>query len=148
MIIYLVPLIRGWVFLKGGYKMANSRDTGEFHEFITVDTAPDSTDVGYWGNAISIKEKRNKHKIIGVYFSIREYELDPSYASGDSDITVKLQYKCEDDAGWTDYVSLDGSSLATGNRLFIEDISSRTMWHCGVIADDFQDGQIRCGFDW
>ena len=128
--------------------MANSRSSEEYHEFITVDTAPDSDDVGYWGNAISIKEIRNKHKITGVYFSIREFELDPSYASGDSDITVKLQYKCEGDAGWTDYVSLDGSTLATGNRLFIEDIASRTMWRCGVIADDFQDGQIRAGFDW
>jgi len=128
--------------------MANARSSGEYYEFITVDTQPDSTDVGYWTNTVSIKEIRNKHKITGIYFSIREFEADASDASDASDITVKLQFMCAGDAGWTDYVSLDGSSLAIGNRLFIEDISSQTVWRAGVIADDFQSGQIRLGFDW
>jgi hypothetical protein len=128
--------------------MANSRDSGEFYEFITVDTAPDSTDIGFWSNKVSIKQIRNLKKITGIYFSIREFEADDSEASDASDITVKLQYMCAGDEGWTDYVSLDGSTLAIGNRLFIEDISSQTVWRCGVVADDFQSGQIRAGFDW
>ena len=73
--------------------MANSRSSTEFHEFITVDTAPDSDDTGYWSNDVSIKKLRNLKKITGIYFSIREYELDASYESGDSDITVKLQFR-------------------------------------------------------
>ena len=128
--------------------MANSRSSTEFTEYATVDTLPDSVDTGYFTNTVCIRDIQKKFKVQKVFFSIRELEADPSDASDATDITVSLQYKCVGDEGWTDYVSLDGSTLAIGNRLAVEDTGAGVLWRAGVKPDDFQSGQLRFGFDW
>ena len=128
--------------------MANRRTSTEFAEYVTVDTAPESVDTGYFTNAISIRKIRKDKKIRRVFFSIREFEADPSEASAASDLTVTLQFKCPGDEGWTDYVSLDGSTLAIGNRLMMEDLGAGIYWRAGIKPDNFASGQVRFGFDW
>jgi hypothetical protein len=126
--------------------MANSKSSGEFYEYATVDTNPDSD--GFWTNEISIRYKRRKSKIEGVVFSIREYEPDSSGASDTSVATVSLQFKCPGDLGWQDYKPLDGSTFAVGNRIFLEDVSAGVVWRAGVKDGDFSSGSITFGFDW
>lgn len=128
--------------------MANSRSPGEFHEYATIDTQPSGDALGYWTNDVSPRELQKKLKISRVYFSIREAESDSSQASDTSSMTVTLQYKCPGDAGWQDYVSLDGSSLAVGNRLMIEDFAAAMQWRAGVKDGDYTSGSITVGFDW
>jgi len=129
--------------------MANSRSSGQFKEYATVDTQPSGTELGYWTNEVCLRDKQKdgmaKDK---MYFSIREQEADSSEASDTSSMTVALQYKCDGDAGWQDYVSLDGSALAVGNRLIIEDIGAATRWRAGVKDGSYTSGAVTFGFDW
>jgi len=121
--------------------MANSRNSGVSHEYATVDTAPAAGSAGYFTNAVCAKQKKIKR----MFFSIRETTDD----SSPSVVTVKLQFKCNDDSGWTDYVSLGSETLAIGNRLEINDLGTGTYWRAGV-ADDlsYTSGSITFGFDW
>ena len=128
--------------------MSNSRTSGEFKEYATVDTLPDSVDTGYFTNVVCIRDIQKKFKTNRVFFSIRELEADPSETSDASVATVTLQFKCPGDAGWTDFVALDGSSLAIGNRLRIEDTGAGILWRAGIKPDDFTSGQVIFGFDW
>jgi len=128
--------------------MANSRSSGEFKEYATIDTLPDSVDTGYFTNPVSIRVLQTKFKIQKIFFSIRELEADPSEASAASVVTVTLQYRCDGDADWTDYVILGGTALAIGNRFAIEDTGAGVYWRAGVKPDDFTSGQIIFGFDW
>ena len=128
--------------------MANSRSSGTYKEYATVDTLPTAT--GYYTNEVCLRDKvkagLTKDK---MYFSIRETADDVSEApSALSTVTVALQYKCDGDAGWSDYVDLSGSTLATGNRLTIEDIGAAVRWRAGVRSDEFTSGSVTFGFDW
>lgn len=129
--------------------MANSRDSGTFHEYATVDTQPSGATLGYWTNEVCLRDEQNaglaKEK---MWFSIREYEADSSAASDTSSMTVTLQYKCSGDLGWQNYVDLSGSELAVGNRLIIEDTAADVRYRAGVKDGDFTSGSITFGFDW
>jgi len=128
--------------------MANSKSSGSFKEYATVNTAPSGSELGYWTNEVCLRDLRNSEKINRMYFSIRESEADSSAASDTSSMTVTLQFKCEGDAGWQDYVPLDGSALAVGNRLIIEDTGAAVRWRAGVKLENYTSGSLTFGFDW
>ena len=127
--------------------MANSKSSGAFKEYATVNVAP--TELGYFTNEVCLRDKVNdglaKEK---MYFSIRESEADSSAASDTSTMTVTLQFKCAGDAGWQDYVPLDGSEFAVGNRVVIEDTGADVRWRAGVKDGEFTGGELVFGFDW
>ena len=126
--------------------MANSRDSDEFKEYATVDTPP--TGLGYFTEEVCLRDLRNTTNISRMYFSIREEDIDSSGASDTSSATVTLQFKCDGDAGWQDYVPLDGSTLAVGNRVVIEDTGAAVRWRAGVKHGEFTNGNLVFGFDW
>ena len=126
--------------------MANSRDSSTFHEYATVDTAP--TLLGYFTNTVDPRASRQIRKEGRIYFSIREEDADSSAQSDISDIQVTLQFRCPGDAGWQDYRPLDGSEIATGNRLIIEDSGEGVLWRAGVLDGAHQGGSVTFGFDW
>lgn len=123
--------------------MANSRDSAVGREYATVDTAPDSDSDGYFTNAVNPR----KDKINKLFFSIREATAAPS-DSEESVITVRLQFQCNGDPDWTTFVPLDGSTIAIGNRLQIDDWGSGVKWRAGVHYDDYTSGSVTFGFDW
>jgi len=126
--------------------MANSRDSNTFHEYATVDTAP--IELGYFTNTVNPRASKHIKKEGRLYFSIREEDADSSAQSDISDITVTLQFRCSGDAGWQDYAPLDGSEIATGNRLMIEDSGEGVLWRAGVLDGAHQGGSVTFGFDW
>ncbi len=126
--------------------MANRRSSGTFKEYATVDTVPDG--LGYFTNSVDLRALRKDNKEFRVYFSIREYEADSSAASDTSEMTVTLQFQCEGDLGWQDYVPLDGSTLAVGNRVVIEDSGAAVLWRAGIKDFEYTSGSITFGFDW
>jgi len=126
----------------------SSRSSGTYKEYVTIDEQPSGVTLGYWTNEVDPRELQKNKKVKKIYFSIREYETDSSQASDTSSMTVSLQYKCDGDLGWQDYVSLDGSSLAVGNRLLMEDFAANVKWRAGVKDGDFTSGTITLGFDW
>jgi len=126
--------------------MANSRTSGAFKEYATVDTLP--TGLGYFTNTVNVRAIRKTNKELRIYFSIREEEADSSEASDTSTMTVTLQYMCDGDSGWQDYVPLDGSALAVGNRVVIEDSGAAVLWRAGVKDGEFTSGSLTFGFDW
>ena len=126
--------------------MANARSSTDFHEYATVDEAP--IGLGYFTNTVNPRATRQIRKEGRIYFSIREEDADSSAQSDISDITVTLQFRCEGDAGWQDYTPLDGSELATGNRLMIEDSGQGVIWRAGVLDGAHQGGSVTFGFDW
>ena len=126
--------------------MANRRSSGTFKQYATVDTMP--TGLGYFTNEVDLRALRKDNKEFRVYFSIREYEADSSEASDTSEMTVTLQFQCEGDLGWQDYKPLDGSALAVGNRVVIEDTGAAVKWRAGVHDYEYTSGSITFGFDW
>jgi len=125
--------------------MANSKSSDNNYEYATVDTKP--TSAGYFTKEIDVRDilKTNKK----IFFSIRESAADISAAPSElSTITVVLQFKCPGDAGWTDYISLDGSTLAIGNRLQLDDYGAGVLWRAGVRDDEYTSGSVTFGFDW
>jgi hypothetical protein len=121
--------------------MANSRDAGAFHEYATVDTAPAAGTGGYFTNEVNPRQQKMKR----LFFSIRD-TVDDSSASV---VTVKLQFRCNNDAGWTDFVALDGSAFAIGNRVQIDDFGPGVHWRAGVLDNtDYTSGSVTFGFDW
>lgn len=129
--------------------MANSRTSNQTNKaYATVDTNPGAA--GYFTEAICPRQMFKEGKLIGkVYFSIRETNADVSAAESTLPvITVILQFKCEDDTSWTEFVPLDGSSLAIGNRIEIEDFGNGVLWRAGVVSDGYSSGSVTFGFDW
>ncbi len=126
--------------------MANSRSSTSFHEYATVDEDP--IGLGYFTNTVNPRATRQIRKEGRIYFSIREEDADSSAQSDISDIQVTLQFRCAGDAGWQDYRPLDGSEIATGNRLMIEDSGEGVTWRAGVLDGEYQGGNITFGFDW
>ena len=123
-----------------------SSDT--YKEYVTIDEQPSGDTLGYWTNEVDPRELQKKKNVKKIYFSIREYETDSSQASDTSSMTVSLQFKCDGDLGWQDYVSLDGSELAMGNRLVMEDFAANVKWRAGVKDGDYTSGSVTVGFDW
>jgi hypothetical protein len=128
--------------------MANGRSSGEFKEYATVDTKPSGSDLGYFTNAVSVRELAKLCKISKIYFSVRESEADSSGASDTSVMTVTLQFKCDGDAGWQDYVPLDNSTLRVGNRFAIDDLGAGVQWRAGIKDWEYTSGKLTFGFDW
>ena len=129
--------------------MANSRSSGQYKEYATVDTLP--TSAGYYTNEVCLKDLVNDGRCPKgkMWFSIGETAEDISEAPSTlSTVTVALQFKRDGDAAWTDYVDLAGSSLAVGNRLVIEDTGSAVRWRAGVRSDEYTSGSVTFGFDW
>lgn len=133
--------------------MANSRSSGQFKEYATVDTQPSGTALGYWTNEVCLRDKQNdgmaKEK---MYFSIREFETDSSAASDTSSMTVTLQFQCDGDAGWQDFKDFASSdnqaTFAVGHRVTIEDTGAAVRWRAGVKDGDYTSGSVTFGFDW
>ena len=128
--------------------MANSRSSGSYHEYATVDTAPSGLELGYWTNAVSLREKAKTHKIDKMFFSIREQEADSSEASDTSVATVVLQFRCSDDAGWQDFNYNDDTALKAGDRVIIEDMGAGVSWRAGIKDGGYTSGSMTFGFDW
>lgn len=127
--------------------MANARSSGTNYEYATVDTRP--TSAGDFTNAICPRDKLKTDKVRQIFFSIRETNADISAApSALSTITVVLQYRCQGDAAWTDYVDLAGSTFAIGNRVVLEDSGNGVDWRAGVRDDEYTSGSVTFGFDW
>jgi len=127
--------------------MANSRVSAANHEYAIVDTVPGSE--GYFTNEVDVRLKSKNDKLRKLFFSIREAAADVSAApSAGSTVAVVLQFRCPGDEGWTNYVPLDGSELAIGNRLILEDIGAGVFWRAGVVSDGFTSGSVKFGFDW
>ena len=129
--------------------MANSRSSGQYKEYATVDTAPSGVTLGYWTNEVCLRDKvvdgLSKGK---MYFSIRESDSDSSGFSDTSSMTVLLQFKCDGDEGWQNYEDFGGNSLAVGNRLEIEDTGAAVRWRAGVEDGSYTSGSYTFGFDW
>jgi hypothetical protein len=126
--------------------MANSRNSGNAFEYATVDTRP--TSAGYFTNPVNLRSKVKKGAS-KLFFSIREATTDKSAdPSALSVITVSVQFQCEGDPGWTDYVPLDGSSFAIGNRVELSDVGTGVDWRAGVVDDNYTSGSVIFGFDW
>jgi hypothetical protein len=128
--------------------MANSKDSGEFKEYATVDTHPSGIEFGYWTNVVSLRELAKKWKISKMYFSIRESVEDSSGFSDMANMNVALQFKCDGDIGWQDYKPLDGSVLDVGNRFAIDDLAANVLWRAGVKDEEYVSGSLTFGFDW
>jgi hypothetical protein len=128
--------------------MANSRTSGGTNKaYATVDTNPGAA--GYFTESICPRQLLKEGRSLGkVYFSIRETTADKSAnPSVNAVITVAIQFKCEDDAGWTDYSLLVGT-LAIGKRFPIEDLGAGVLWRAGVRDDEYTSGSVTFGFDW
>ena len=116
----------------------------EYREYVMVDTAVGGG--GFFGGEVDIRDLKETKGIDRIFFSIRE-EADTG-SIDDSVVTVVLQYKCEGDARWQTYEPLDGSTLAIGNRLRIDDNGSAMKYRAGVLEDGFTSGSLIFGFDW
>jgi hypothetical protein len=129
--------------------MANRKSSGIHKEYATVDAAPSGAELGYWTKAVCLRDKIKdglaKDK---MFFSIRNEEADSSQASDTSTMTVSLQFQCDGDLGWQDYVDLAAAELAVGNRLVIEDAGAGVRWRAGVKDGHYTSGSITFGFDW
>ena len=126
--------------------MANSRSSDTNYEYVTIDTAPDSAEEGYFTNEIDVRLLKKEKKVDKIYFSIRE-AADPGSIDA-SVITVLLQFMCPGDARWQTYVPLDGSTLAIGNRITLDDFGPNVKWRAGASYDGYTSGSLRLGFDW
>ena len=115
----------------------------EYREYAAVDSA---VGAGYFTGEVIMANLKSAKSIERIFFSIRE-EADEG-SIDDSVITVSLQFKCLGDERWQDYVSLDGSELAIGNRLVIKDDGSAVRYRAGVKEDDYTSGSVIFGFDW
>jgi hypothetical protein len=120
--------------------MANSRRSGQYYEYATVDTDIASEDVGYFTNAISPRNIIKEQKAKQIFFSIRETDAE----SAPSVITVGLQFKCYGDAFWQDY----NETFSIGDRKVIEESAGYVEWRAGVKAGDVTSGSVTFGFDW
>ena len=118
--------------------MANSRQSLNFAEYITVDTAPGSD--GYWTNPVSVKGKI-PDMIKDLFFSVREESTGTSVA------TPTLQFKCSGDTYWTDYYN-DGTDFVIGDRKRIDDNGGNVLWRAGIKNGNFTSGKVRLGLDW
>ena len=116
----------------------------EYREYYMVDTAVGAA--GVFTGEVDIRDLKETKGIDRIFFSIRE-EADTG-SIDDSVCTVVLQYKCEGDARWQTYAPLDGSTLAIGNRLRIDDNGSAMKYRAGVLEDGFTSGSLIFGFDW
>ena len=116
----------------------------EYREYYMVDTAVGAA--GVFTGEVDIRDLKETKGIDRIFFSIRE-EADTG-SIDDSVCTVVLQYKCEGDARWQTFVPLDGSTLAIGNRLRIDDNGSAMKYRAGVLEDGFTSGSLIFGFDW
>jgi hypothetical protein len=121
--------------------MPNSKNSNPiYHEYATVNTAPAAGGGGYFTNIIYPR----KNKISKLFFSIRETTED----SSPSVITVKLQYKCAGDTGWSDYLN-NGEDWDIGIRVIVEEFAEAVTWRAGVKEDsDYTSGSVTFGFDW
>lgn len=122
--------------------MANTLFNGDNKTYVTVDTAPGVN--GYFTDEVNMRLLRKTQKIDRIYFSAREVTMD----SSPSVVTLALQFKCAGDADWQNYVPLDGSELAIGNRLAIEDFGDGVLWRAGIDYDGYTSGSVKVGFDW
>jgi hypothetical protein len=121
--------------------MANIKESTASREYATVDTDPAAA--GYWTNEVDLRTLRS-NGAKEVYFTIAE--TSDALSVDVSVVTVCLQFLF---AGrWQDFMPLDGSSLAIGNRLAINDIGAAVRWRAGVKDTGYGSGSVTFGFDW
>ena len=107
--------------------MANSKNTTDYKAYATVDTAPAAG--GYWTGPISMRDLKEER----TFFSVR----------GTGVMTVTLQFKCPDDADWTDF-----GNYVIGDRKLLEGGAAGVLWRMGVAFGDWTSGSLTFGFDW
>jgi len=110
--------------------MANAKQSDNYYEYVSVDTAPSSA--GYFTEEVNIREQRKGY----VFFSIR----------GASGSTVVVQYKCEGDSAWTTYKEY--TSGDEENRFVIEGGGANVLWRAGIEEGGYSSGTVNLGFDW
>jgi len=121
--------------------MANSRDSAERREHVTIDTAPGAD--GYWTNPVNPYTKRSDRKAGDVYFAIRETgELSASLVA-----TMTLQWRQRGAnkvwEAWQDY-----DTYTAVQRKIVDDYSAEVQWRAGIANGDFTSGQVTLGFNW
>ena len=117
--------------------MANSKQTKEYYEYATIDTAPAST--GYFTNPVSARFRKTDV----LWFSIRE-----TVEGATSSVNITIQYKCPDDAAWQTYYHVNGDDFVIGERYILQDYGPNVVWRAGVVSGDYSSGSVNVGFDW
>ena len=121
--------------------MANRKVSGNGYEYAVVDTKPAQSSGGYYTNEVTPRSS----KLGRFFFSIRETSPDSTPSVG----TVKLQYKCPGDTGWTNYLKSGTTDWPIGTRVMINDFAAGVVWRAGIVDDaDFTSGSLSFGFDW
>jgi hypothetical protein len=123
--------------------MANSKKSASNYEYAVVDT---NVSGGYFTNQVNLREKI-KRGVGKLFFSIRESSAEAS-AGTTSSVTVKLQFRCAGDAGWTDYIPLGAEDFVVGTCLILDDIGNGREWRSGVEDGGVTSGSVTFGFDW
>lgn len=128
-----------WIGLMG----ANSKSgTGnDKFRYAIVDTDPAAA--GYWTDAIHVKYLKDRRGATNVYFSVR----------GTGDMIVTLQFRCPEDATWTDYDTYTvtggwAGSRSSAPRILIVEDGTNVLWRAGVKDADYTSGDLIFGFDW
>jgi hypothetical protein len=114
--------------------MANSRSTGSYKEYATVNTAPGAS--GYFTNSINPRQIEDKKGGRDVFFSVRD-------SGTAANMVITIQFKHETDSDWTDY-----GNTAAVQRQVLEDKGAGIFWRAGVKDGDYTDGSLTFGFDW
>jgi hypothetical protein len=125
--------------------MANTKISGTYKEYATVDTAIDSTDEGFFTNAISPRILAKANNVEKIWFSVRETGVTDSVDTAVA--TVTLQFRCGGDGRWQNYYN-GGTAFVAGDRVIIEDTGAGVEWRAGVIYSDYTSGSVTFGFDW
>ena len=107
--------------------MANTKTTGDYKNYITIDTSPGSA--GFFTDAISERTER----LQDLFFSMR----------GNGIGIVTVQFKHQDDSTWTDY-----DTYTDPGRYAIRGGAAGIIWRAGIISGNYTSGTIITGFDW
>ena len=120
--------------------MANSRDSADRREHVTINTAPGAD--GYYTNPFTPYNKRTERKAGEMYFAIRETgELSASFVG-----TVSLQWRQKGASAWEEWQTYD--TYTAVQRKIVDDYSAEVQWRAGIANGDFTSGQVTIGFNW
>lgn len=114
--------------------MANELDSSDYREYASVDTDPAAD---YFTNEVSLRQKQ----VEKMFFSFR----DQGASSGDFVVILTLQFKCTNDADWTDY---DTYTIDDTPRQLIEGNAGNVLWRLGIKNTEYTSGAVTFGFDW
>ena len=121
--------------------MANTRDTAERRENVTINEAPGAD--GYYTNPFTPYNKKTDKKAGDMYFAIRETgSLSASFGG-----TVSLQWRQRGpNKVWEEWQTYD--TYTSVQRKIVDDYSAEVQWRAGIANGDFTSGQATVGFNW